>query len=80
MIRFIYYNIDYICLQYVFELLNKIIHVNKDSKDFIKYLKNKKIELWTTSFEREEINEEDEANIDLIMSDDNWPKIKSKQT
>ena len=80
MICFIYYNIDYICLQYVFELLNKIIHVNKDSKDFIKYLKNKNIELWTTSFEREEINEEDETNIDLIMSDDNWPKIKSKQT
>ena len=78
LICFIYYNIDYICLEYVFELLNKIIHVNKDSKEFIKYLKDKNIELWITSFESEEINEEDETNIDLVMSDDNWPKLKSK--
>ena len=78
LICFIYYNIDYICLENVFELLNKIIHVNKDSKEFIKYLKDKNIELWITSFENEEINEEDETNIDLVMSDDNWPKLKSK--
>jgi hypothetical protein len=78
LICFIYYNIDYICLENVFELLNKIIHVNKDSKEFIKYLKDKNIELWITSFESEEINEEDETNIDLVMSDDNWPKLKSK--
>ena len=78
LICFIYYNIDNICLEYVFELLNKIIHVNKENKEFIKYLKDKNIELWIRSFENGEINEEDETNIDLVMSDNNWPKLKSK--
>ena len=73
---FICYNIEYVNLEYVFALLNQLININKD-KVFIKYLKEKNIELWISSFEKEVITEEDEANNDLIMSEDNLPVLRS---
>ena len=76
LLLFIYYNIDNINLEYVLNLLNQLIHINKD-KQFIKYLKEKNIELWISSLDNEEMTEEDETNNDLIMSQDNLPTIKS---
>ena len=44
----------------------------------MKYLKEKNIELWITSTDKDDITEEDETNNDLIMSRDNLPVLKSK--
>ena len=44
----------------------------------MKYLKEKNVELWISSIDKDEVTEEDEANNDSIMSKDNLPIIKSK--
>jgi len=75
-LTFINYNIDVICLEYVINLFNQLIHLNKDKK-IIKYLKEKNIGLWIISLDKEKLTEEDEANNDLIMSFDNLPPLKS---
>ena len=77
LIIFIYYNIENINLEYVLILLNQLIHIDKN-KTFIKYLKENNLEMWLSTFDEEELNEEDETNIDLIMAEKNWPIIKSK--
>ena len=76
LLLFVHYNIDNINLEYVLNLINQLIHINKD-KQFIKYLKEKNVELWIFTLEKEEMTEEDETNNDLIMSEDNLPIIKS---
>jgi ubiquitin C-terminal hydrolase len=78
LLLFIYYNIENINLEYIITLLNQLIYINKD-KVFIKYLKEKNIEMWIlTVVKDEEMTEEDETNNDLIMSEDNLPLLKSK--
>ena len=74
LLQFIYYNIENINLEHVLNLLNQLIHMDKD-KQFIKYLKEKNIEMWIASLENEELTEEDETNNDLIMSEDNLPRL-----
>ena len=74
---FIYYNIDDICLEHVINLLNQLISIKKGKK-IIKYLKEKNIELWISSLDKDDMTEEDEANNDVIMSTDNLPMLKSK--
>ena len=74
---FIYYNIENINLESIITLLNQLININKD-KVFVKYLKEKNIELWLLSLEKEEMTEEDETNNDLIMNENNLPLLKSK--
>ena len=44
----------------------------------MKYLKEKNVELWISSIDKDEVTEEDEANNDSIMSKDNLPIIKSE--
>ena len=76
---FIYYNIDNICLEHVITLFIQLINIGKKKKKIMKYLKEKNIELWISSLEKdEELTEEDEANNDLIMSKDNLPILKSE--
>ena len=74
---FIYYNIYDICLEHVINLFNKLIHIN-ESKEIIKYLKQKNIEVWIEYLDKDDQNEEDEANNDIIMSSENLPVLKSK--
>ena len=74
---FIYYNIDDICLEHVINLFSQLIKTGKKKK-IMKYLKEKNIELWITSTDKDDITEEDETNNDLIMSRDNLPVLKSK--
>ena len=50
LLLFIFYNIDNINLEYVLKLLNQLIHINKD-KEFIKYLKEKNVEKWTSTLD-----------------------------
>ena len=76
-LTFIYYNIYDICLEHVINLFNKLIHVN-ESKEIIKYLKQKNIEVWIEYLDKDDQNEEDEANNDIIMSSENLPLLKSK--
>ena len=76
LILFTYYNIDDINLEYVLTLLNQLIQKNKD-KAFIKYLKENNLEMWISSLDNKELDEEDETNLDLIMSEKNWPPLKS---
>ena len=77
LLLFIFYNIDNINLEYVLKLLNQLIHINKD-KEFIKYLKEKNVEKWTSTLDNEEATNEDKKNNDLIMCENNLPTIKSK--
>ena len=74
---FIYYNIDNICLEHVINLFSQLIKTGKKNK-IIKYLKEKNVELWISSIDKDEVTEEDEANNDLIMSKDNLPVLKSE--
>ena len=76
LLLFMHYNIDNINLEYVLTLFNQLIHINKD-KIFIKYLKEKNIEKWIEILNKDLITEEDEINIDLIMSEDNLTILKS---
>ena len=73
---FIYYNIDNICLEHVINLFSQLINTGKKKK-IIYYLKEKNIEQWIYSLDKDEITEEDETNNDIIMSSDNLPVIKS---
>ena len=73
---FIYYNIDNICLEHVLNLFSQLINIGK-KKIIIHYLKEKNIEQWIYSLDKEELTEEDETNNDIIMSDANLPVIKS---
>ena len=54
-----------------------MIHIN-ESKEIIKYLKQKNIEVWIEYLDKDDQNEEDEANNDIIMSSENLPVLKSK--
>ena len=74
---FIYNNIDDICLEHVINLFSQLIKTGKKNK-IMKYLKEKNVELWISSIDKDEVTEEDEANNDSIMSKDNLPIIKSK--
>ena len=77
LLLFIYYNVDDINLEHVLNLFNQLVHINTD-KYFIKYLKEKNIELWISTLDKEDITEEDETNNDLILSEENLPIIKTK--
>ena len=74
---FIYNNIDDICLEHVINLFSQLIKTGKKNK-IMKYLKERNVELWISSIDKDEVTEEDEANNDSIMSKDNLPIIKSK--
>ena len=74
---FIYYNIYDICLEHVINLFTKLIHIN-ENREIIKYLKHKNIGVWISYLDKDEGNEEDEANNDIIMSSENLPMLKSK--
>ena len=41
-------------------------------------MKNKNIEVWIEYLDKDDENEEDEANNDIIMSPENLPLLKSK--
>ena len=74
---FIYYNIYDICLEHVINLFTQLIHTG-ENLEIIKYLKNKNIEVWIEYLDKDDENEEDEANNDIIMSSENLPLLKSK--
>ena len=76
LLLFIYYNIGEINLEYIITLLNQLLFINKD-KVFVKYLKEKNIDLWISTLSKEEMTEEDETNNDLIMGEENITRLKS---
>ena len=73
---FIFYNIDNICLEHVINLFSQLINTGK-KKLIIKYLREKNVELWISSIDKDDITEEEEANNDLIMSKENLPILKT---
>jgi hypothetical protein len=74
LLLFIYNNFDYVNLECVIELLNKICHLKKD-KNLLKYLNKKNINFWIDTFEKEDFTDEDQANNEIIMSKDSLPPI-----